>query len=49
MLLSAMSFVLPTGRVAGFDALMSRSSVRRTTVIAEIVPERPLEGPTAPP
>jgi thiosulfate dehydrogenase (quinone) large subunit len=48
MLLSALSVVLPTGRVAGFDALMSRSSVRRTTVVAEIVPERPLEGPTAP-
>lgn len=49
MLLSALSFVLPTGRVAGLDALMLRPSVRRTTVVAEIVPERPLDGPTAPP
>ncbi len=49
LLLSALSFVLPTGRVAGLDALMSRPSVRRRTVVAEIVPERPLEGPTAPP
>jgi uncharacterized membrane protein YphA (DoxX/SURF4 family) len=49
MLLSALSFVLPTGRVAGLDALMSRPSVRRTTVVAEVVPERPLSGPSAPP
>jgi thiosulfate dehydrogenase [quinone] large subunit len=49
MLLSALSFVLPTGRVAGLDALMLRPSVRRTTIVAEMVPERPLDGPTAPP
>jgi uncharacterized membrane protein YphA (DoxX/SURF4 family) len=49
LLLSALSFVLPTGRVAGLDALMFRPSLRRTTVVAEVVPERPLEGPTAPP
>ena len=49
MLLSALSFVLPTGRIAGLDALMLRPSVRRTTVVAEMVPERPLDGPTAPP
>jgi uncharacterized membrane protein YphA (DoxX/SURF4 family) len=49
VLLSALSFVLPTGRIAGLDALMLRPSVRRTTVVAEIVPERPLDGPTAPP
>jgi uncharacterized membrane protein YphA (DoxX/SURF4 family) len=47
MLLSALSFVLPTGRVAGLDALLLRPSVRRTTVVAEVVPERPLDGPTA--
>jgi uncharacterized membrane protein YphA (DoxX/SURF4 family) len=49
MLLSALSFVLPTGRVAGLDALSLRLSVRRTTVVAEMVPERPMDGPTAPP
>ena len=49
MLLSALSFVLPTGRVAGLDALMVRPSVRRRTIVAEVVPERPLEGPTASP
>ena len=49
ILLSALSFVLPTGRVAGLDALMSRPSVRRTTVVGEVVPERPLSGPSAPP
>jgi uncharacterized membrane protein YphA (DoxX/SURF4 family) len=48
MLLSALSFVLPTGRVAGLDALSLRPSVRRTTVVAEMVPERPMDGPTAP-
>lgn len=48
LLLSALSFVLPTGRVAGLDALTLRPSVRRTTVVAEMVPERPLDGPTAP-
>ena len=48
MLLSAISFVLPTGRVAGFDALFSRRSPRRQVVVPEIVPERPLDGPTAP-
>ncbi len=48
MLLSALSFVLPTGRVAGLDALSLRPSVGRTTVVAEVVPERPLDGPTAP-
>jgi uncharacterized membrane protein YphA (DoxX/SURF4 family) len=48
MLLSALSFVLPTGRVVGLDALLLRPSVRRTTVVAEMVPERPLDGPTAP-
>ena len=47
MLLSALSFVLPTGRVAGLDALSLRPSVRRATVVAEVVPERPLDGPTA--
>lgn len=48
MLLSAISFVLPTGRVAGVDALASRRAVRRMAVIPEVVPERPLEGPRAP-
>jgi uncharacterized membrane protein YphA (DoxX/SURF4 family) len=48
MLLSAISFVLPTGRVAGCDALLTRRTPRRATVVPEVVPERPLQGPTAP-
>jgi len=48
-LLSAISLVLPTGRVAGIDGLVGRRAPRRPRVIAEVVPERPLEGPTAPP
>jgi len=48
-LLSAISLVLPTGRVAGFDGLRTPRVVRRPVVTAEVVPERPLEGPTAPP
>jgi uncharacterized membrane protein YphA (DoxX/SURF4 family) len=47
-LLSAISLVLPTGRVAGVDALFARPR-RRAAVIPEVVPERPLDGPTAPP
>lgn len=48
-LLSAISLFLPTGRVAGFDALRGCRTPRKRAVIAEVVPERPLEGPTAPP
>lgn len=48
-LLSAISFVLPTGRVAGIDALLTRRAPRRATVVAEVVPEPPLDRPTAPP
>jgi uncharacterized membrane protein YphA (DoxX/SURF4 family) len=48
-LLSAISFVLPTGRVAGFDALRGRRAPRKQTVVAEVVPERALDGPSAPP
>ncbi|HZV77966.1 MAG TPA: TQO small subunit DoxD [Candidatus Babeliales bacterium] len=47
-LLSAISFVLPTGRVAGIDGFASRRSARPPKVVAEVVPERPLEGPSAP-
>jgi thiosulfate dehydrogenase (quinone) large subunit len=47
-LLSAISLVLPTGRIAGFDGLGKRRPAR-TAIVAEVVPERPLEGPTAPP
>jgi uncharacterized membrane protein YphA (DoxX/SURF4 family) len=47
-LLSAVSLLLPTGRFAGIDALRRRA-VRRPTVVAEVVPERPMDGPTAPP
>ena len=50
MLLSAISFVLPTGRVAGLDAFfLKRRSPRRVTVVPEVVPERPLDRPSAPP
>ncbi len=47
-LLSAVSLLLPTGRFAGIDALRRRA-VRRPTVVAEVVPERPMDGPTASP
>jgi len=49
LLLSAINVVLPTGRVAGIDALMTRRKPRRETVVPEIVIEQPLRGPTAPP
>ena len=48
-LLSAISLVLPTGRIAGFDGLRTPRIVRRPTVTPEIVPERPLDRPSAPP
>jgi len=48
-LLSATSLVLPTGRVFGIDALRSPRGARRPRVRAEVVPEPPLERPTAPP
>jgi thiosulfate dehydrogenase (quinone) large subunit len=48
-LLSAISLVLPTGRVAGLDAFFTRRRVVRTAVVPEVVPERPLDRPTAPP
>ena len=48
LLLSAINVVLPTGRVAGCDALFGRSR-RPARVVGEVVPERPLSGPTAPP
>ena len=47
-LLSALSLVLPTGRVAGLDAFFTRRRAK-TVVVPEVVPERPLERPTAPP
>jgi thiosulfate dehydrogenase (quinone) large subunit len=46
-LLSAVSLVLPTGLIAGFDGLRAPRVRRRATVVAEVVPERPLDGPTA--
>lgn len=48
-LLSFISLVLPTGRVAGVDAMRAPRSARRPKVVAEVVPERPLDGPSAPP
>ncbi len=39
-LLSAISLVLPTGRVAGLDAFFTRRRVA-TEVVPEVVPERP--------
>jgi thiosulfate dehydrogenase (quinone) large subunit len=47
-LLSAISLVLPTNRIAGFDSLRGQRPPRRKVVNAEVVPERPLDGPTAP-
>jgi thiosulfate dehydrogenase [quinone] large subunit len=49
MLLSAISLVLPTGRVLGVDALFVRRRARPATVTPEFVPERPLDRPSAPP
>ncbi len=50
LLLSAINVVLPTGRTFGVDALfVRRRTPRRQPVVAEFVPERPLQGPTAPP
>jgi thiosulfate dehydrogenase (quinone) large subunit len=48
-LLSLISLVLPTGRIAGFDGLRTPRAARRPTVVAEVVQERPLSGPSAPP
>lgn len=48
-LLSGISLVLPTGRIAGFDGLRTPRAPARPKVIAEVVPERPLDGPSAPP
>ena len=48
-LLSAISLVLPTGRVAGADGLRTPRAPARPKVIAEVVPERPLDRPSAPP
>jgi thiosulfate dehydrogenase (quinone) large subunit len=47
-LLSLMSLVLPTGRVAGFDGLRTPRPARRVTVVPEVVPERPFDRPSAP-
>lgn len=46
-LLSAISLVLPTNRIAGFDGLRGQRAPRRQVITAEVVPERPLDGPTA--
>lgn len=49
MLLSALNVVLPTGRVLGFAGIAQRRRAqRRERVVGEFVPERPLDGPTAP-
>ncbi len=48
LLLSAISLVLPTGRTAGIDALFARRANRNAPVVAEFVPEPPLDRPTAP-
>ncbi|HEV3092817.1 MAG TPA: TQO small subunit DoxD [Candidatus Cybelea sp.] len=48
MLLSAISLVLPTGSVAGIDGLRRPRAPRQQRVVAEVVPERPLDGPRAP-
>jgi thiosulfate dehydrogenase (quinone) large subunit len=48
-LLSAISLVLPTGSIGGFDGLRSPRGAHRPIVVAEVVPERPLDRPSAPP
>jgi hypothetical protein len=48
MLLSAISLVLPTGRVFGIDRFFIRKPSIKAPVVAEFVPERPLDGPRAP-
>jgi uncharacterized membrane protein YphA (DoxX/SURF4 family) len=48
-LLCAISLVLPTGRVAGFGMFVARRPAQKAPVTAEFVPERPMEGPHAPP
>jgi uncharacterized membrane protein YphA (DoxX/SURF4 family) len=47
-LLSAISVILPTGRVAGLDGLRGRKARRSAPIVAEFVPEHPLDGPSAP-
>jgi hypothetical protein len=49
MLLSAINLVLPTGRVFGIDRFFMRRSAPKAPVVAEFVPERPLDRPAAPP
>jgi uncharacterized membrane protein YphA (DoxX/SURF4 family) len=48
-LLSAINLILPTGRIAGFDGLRTPRAARIPLVTPEVVPERPLDGPTASP
>ena len=48
LVLSLIALVLPTGRVLGIDALFAPRRERRTVVVPEVVPERPLNGPSAP-
>jgi thiosulfate dehydrogenase (quinone) large subunit len=48
-LLSAISLILPTGLILGFDGLRAPRVVRRPTVTPEVVHERPLDRPSAPP
>lgn len=49
LVLSALSFVLPTGRFLGVDALFGRARRPAAPVKAEFVPEPPLDRPSAPP
>jgi uncharacterized membrane protein YphA (DoxX/SURF4 family) len=49
MLLSAINLVLPTGRLFGIDRFFMRRSAPKAPVVAEFVPERPLDRPAAPP
>ena len=48
VLLSAISLALPTGRIAGFDGLRTPRAPARQRVVAEVVPERPLDRPAPP-
>lgn len=49
LVLSAINFVLPTGRAFGVDALLGRPRERIERVRAEFVPEPPLTPPPAEP
>ena len=48
LVLSALSLVLPTGRLLGVDALFARAKRAAAPLRPEFVPEPPLDKPSAP-